>query len=293
MKSSEKSQFNDPNDWQNFTKYIYETNRFVLTDDWEYFMGLIIKTSHKRTEILKKGTKLLRARTGTNWVQFDDGDEQPCPISPLEMGPPPKDLSGEGRLNSKGIPYLYLAMEIETAIAEVKPWIGTELSIGSFEILEDLRIVDTTKDKPNNILSKYQFTSDGNIKKRPIETYTSKEKEKHVWGDINSAFSMPISPSDTLLKYLPTQFLAEKLKTNNYDGVAYRSSLNQDGVNVTIFDPEKAKCIGCRMFKVKQLKYKYEECGNPVGLSRKNKVLHQRIKFIEPVDIKNPDKKTN
>jgi hypothetical protein len=269
MKSiDENSQFNDPNDWQNFTKYIYETNRFMLTDEWEYFMGLIIKTSHKRTKILKKGTELVRARTGTSCVQFDDGDEQPCPISLLEMGPPPKHLSREGRLNTQGIPYLYLAMEIKTAIAEARPWIDDELSVGFFEILEDLRIVDTTKDEPNKISSKYQFTSNGSIKKRPIESYASKEKEEHIWGDINSAFSMPISSSDSPLKYLPTQFLAEKLKTNRYDGVAYRSSLDQNGINLSIFNHEKAKCIGCRMFKVKQLKYEYEECGNPVSLSK-------------------------
>ncbi len=282
------NQFIDPEDWQIFAKYLRDTNRFILSDYWDIFIKTVVTTSHKRTDILKKGIKLVRARTGTSWVKFDDEDEQPCPISPHEMGPPPKHLTKEGRLNSKGIPYLYLATNIETAVAEVRPWIGSELTIGYFEILEDLTIVDTSNDKPKTSLSQYVFVkengNDFEIKKRPVESYTFAEKEEYIWGDINSAFSRPISPSDSPLRYLPTQYLAEKLKTKGYDGIAYKSSLNKDGYNIVLFNPDKAKCVGCRMFEVKKLKYEYEESGNPVSISDDNKVLYQRVKFLGPED---------
>jgi hypothetical protein len=285
----ENTEFVNPEDWQEFAKYLSETNRFVLTDYWHQFIGTVIKTSHKRTKRLKKGITLVRARIGASWIEFEEGNEQPCPISPHEMGPPPKHLARAGRLNSEGIPYLYLATNMDTAVAEVRPWITSELTIGFFKVLSDLKIVDTSNDKPKYSLSLYEFVNTDqqafDIRKRPIESYTSIEKEEYVWGDINSAFSKPVSPSDSPLKYLPTQYLSEILKAEGYDGIAYKSSLSQDGYNITLFDSLKAKCVGCRMFEVKQVKYEYEESGNPVSLSSDDKVLYQRVKIIGPTNV--------
>ena len=291
----ENTEFLSPEDWQEFTKYLSETNRFILSDYWKEFIEHVIKTSHKRTKRLKKDTILVRARIGVSWIEFDDGDEQPCPISPREMGPPPKQLAKASRLNSEGIPYLYLATKIDTAVAEVRPWIGSELTIGLFKILSDLRIVDTSDDKPKNSLLLYEFVNPNgqafDIRMRPIDSYTSAEKEEFVWGDINSAFSRPISPSDSPLKFLPTQYLSEKLKTEGYDGIAYKSSLSQEGYNVALFDPQKAKCTGCRMYKIKQVKYEFEESGNPVSLSTDDEVLYQRIKIVGPANADKQGKK--
>ena len=282
----ENTEFANPEDWQEFTKYLRETNRLILSDYWHQFIGTIIKTSHERSKRLKKGVTLLRARIGASWIEFEDGDEQPCPISPHEMGPPPKHLAKAGRLNSEGIPYLYLATNIETAVSEVRPWITSELSIGFFKVLSDLRIVDTSNDKPKNSLYLYEFVNADqqalDIRKRPTKSYTSREKEEYVWGDINSAFSKPVSPSDSPMKYLPTQYLSERLKMEGYDGIAYKSSLSQDGYNIALFDSLKTKCVSCRMFEVKQVKCEYEESGNPVSLSSDDKVLYQRVKIIGP-----------
>lgn len=291
------NQFVDPEDWQEFTKYLSETNRFILSDYWENFIRIVVETSRKRAKTLKKGIRLVRVRMGTSWVRFEDGDEQPFPISPHEMGPPPKHLAKEGRLNSEGIPYLYLATNDETAVAEVRPWIGSELTIGTFDILQDLRIVDTSNDKPKDPLSQYVFEkhngNDFDVKKRSIESYSPIEKEEYVWGDINSAFSKPVSPSESPLKYLPTQYLSERFKTKGYDGIAYKSSLSQKGYNIALFNPNKAKCVGCRMFEIKQLKYEFEESGNPVSLSDDGKLLYPRVEFIGPVDTQKHQKKSD
>lgn len=233
--------------------------------------------------------KLVRARIGVSWIEFADGDEQPCPISPHEMGAPPKHLAKAGRLNSEGIPYLYLATKIDTAVAEVKPWIGSELTIGIFEILSDLRIVDASNDKPMSVLSLYEFINPNGqafeIRKRNINSFTASEKEKFIWSEINSAFSRPISPNDTPLKYLSTQYLSEKFKTEGYDGLGYKSSLNQEGYNIALFNPRKAKCIGCRMYEIKQVEYKYEESGNPVSLSTDGEVLYQTVKILGRANV--------
>lgn len=295
MEDKGKHEFLNPEDWQRFTKYLSETNRFILSDYWEKFVDTIIGTAHKRVKTLEKGKILVRARIGASWVEFDDGDEQPYPISPHEMGAPPKNLASAGRLNSEGIPYLYLATQVETAVAEVRPWIGAEVTIGFFKILSNLSIVDTSDDKPKNTLSLYEFVNidkeDFDIRRRSNHGYTSVEKEEYIWGDINSAFSRPISPNDSLLKYLPTQFVSEKLKTEGYDGVAYSSSLNEKGYNIALFDPLKAKCTGCSMYEIKKMTYDFEESGNAISLSDDDKVLYPRIVAYKPLDDSKRKKK--
>ena len=295
MKNKENNDFFAPEDWKEFTRYLSGTNRFILSDYWKKFVDNIVSTAKKRAKTLKKGKKLVRARIGTRWIQFDDDDEQPYPISPHEMGPPPKQLATAGRSNSEGIPYLYLATEIETAIAEIRPWIKSEVTIGFFEIISDLKIVDTSDDKPKNSFFLYESLNIGkvdfNIRKKPNHRYTSAEKEEYIWGDINSAFSRPISPNDSPLKYLPTQFLSEKLKIEGYDGVAYRSSLNEKGYNITLFDPQKAKCLACRMYEIKKITYDFEESGNAIELSPDGKVLYPRIVAVRPTDDDKREKK--
>ncbi len=274
-------QFIDPEDWQKFAKYLSEINRFILSEYWENFIQTVVETSHKRTMILPKGTTLVRARIGSDWITFDDGAEEPCPISPLDMGPPSKDKAIEGRLNPKGIPYLYLSTNKDTAIAEVRPWIKSEITIGHFKTSEDIKIVDTSTDEPK-IYSKNELYFD-NMEMRPI-TYSDAQKEELIWGDINSAFSRPISPYDYSLKYLPTQYLSEKLKTIGYEGIAYKSSLCKDGHNICLFYPDKAKCFRCNIFEIKEIAYKHEPSGNPVTLSDDNKVLYTRITAIRSIE---------
>ena len=196
------------------------------------------------------------------------------------MGPPPKNSAIEGRANPKGIPYLYLSTNEDTAIAEKRPWIGAEVTLGYFEILEDLNIVDTSTDKPKNPLTKFNK----HFEIRSVESYSDAEKEEYIWGDINYAFSKPISANESTLKYLPTQFLSEKLKTIGYDGIAYKSSLREDGHNICIFYPDKAKCFCCNMFTVNKIKYEYEKLGNSIKLSEDNKVLYSRITDIKPIE---------
>jgi len=292
-KDKETNEFLDPEDWHKFIKYLSNTNRFILSEYWEKFVNTIINTAHKRTKTLKKNKTLFRARIGTSWVEFDNGDSDSCPIPPDQMGPPPIDIARAGRLNPERIPYLYLASTINTAVAEVRPWIKSEVTIGCFKIASDLRILDTSHDKPNDLPSSYEWNMNEegfDIRKRLNHSFTPAEKEKCIWGGINTTFSKPISPNDSPLKYLPTQFLSEKLKAEGYDGIAYRSSLNENGYNIALFDSQKAKCIKCHMCEIKKVTYDYEESGNAIYLSNDGKNLYPRIVNIEPLDDDNREK---
>lgn len=189
-------------------------------------------------------------------MEEEFGGERPAPYSKQEMGPPPARLAQEGRLNPGGIPYLYLASDIETAIAEVRPWIGLELSVGRFETTRALRTVDTRHDEPAEI-ELVPGEEELYVERDPV-SYSDEEREQHIWGDINSAFSEPTSPHDSHLSYLPTQYLAEVLKMNGYDGVIYKSSLNPSGHNLTLFDSRSAFCGYRHVYQVGARKYESE-----------------------------------
>jgi len=288
--NTQYKEFVDPNDWKNFADYLRNNNRFVLSNYWDEFFKIIIKTSKKREKAILKNTGFVRARIGSEWITLSEGAAQVSPISPKKMGAPDKHLAKEGRLNPHGIPYLYLSTNKDTAIAEIRPWISADISLGYFKILKDIKIIDTSEDGPKNPFFHYKFTKDKekifDVKKRTLESYTAIEKEECVWGDINSSFSTPISPNSSPLMYLPTQYLAEKLKTEEFDGIAYKSSLNKDGYNIAIFNPENAKCISCRKFTINQVEYKYEESGNPCSLSKDDEVLYQNVEILGPAETK-------
>lgn len=286
-KDKDPNEFLDPEDWERFSNYLLDNNRFILSDYWEKFVDTIVNTAHKRTKTLKKNKILYRARIGSSFIEFDDGDSDFSPIFPENMGPPPVENAKAGRLNPERIPYLYLATTIETAVAEVRPWIKSEITIGYFRMVSDLTILDTSHDryKSKNDLNEWILDKEEDllIQKRSIHSITAAEKEEYIWGDINNYFSKPISPNDSPLKYLPTQFLSEKLKTEGYDGIGYKSSLNDEGYNVTLFNSQQAKCIKCGIYQIKKLKYDFEEINNPIFVSDDGKSLIPRIKSIEPL----------
>jgi hypothetical protein len=83
------------------------------------------------------GTPLFRARIHT--FQFE---KYRC-FSDDEMFGPPPDKALAGRLNPLGIPYLYTSFLEKTAISEVRPWTGAELTVITFETISVLKVVDT------------------------------------------------------------------------------------------------------------------------------------------------------
>ncbi|MFQ5853897.1 MAG: RES family NAD+ phosphorylase [Candidatus Binatia bacterium] len=174
---------------------------------------------------------------------------------------PPRDRCREGRANPKGITYLYLATDRDTALAEVRPWIGSLLSVGQFKTLRALQFVNcTTDEKAHRIY----------IGKEPSPS----EREECVWADIDRAFAKPVDPSDDLADYTPTQVLPELFKTSGFDGIAYRSSLGP-GHNITLFDVDAAELVNCFLFTVENLKFKFREAANPYFMTKRDETGDQ------------------
>ena len=70
---------------------------------------------------------------------------------------------------------------------------------------------------------------------------------------LGKELATPVVPHAAAIDYIPSQYLCEFIKTCGFDGVAYRSSLN-DGMNVAIFSPNSAKAVSLTEHVVKGLK---------------------------------------
>ena len=237
--------------YRDFSLKLCRDNRYVWNTDIEQFLETVLITCKSRERDINKDTVLWRAQLGHDWEPIYEAgeyiDDMPSPFSPDRMKPL-NDRSPEGRVNPKGIPYLYLADNKETAMSEVRPWIGSIISIGQFKVLKDILIVDCSLDHQGFV---FHF-------KEPDDN----KKNKAVWSDIGSHFSTPVSPSDETADYVPSQVLAELFKNNGYDGVAYHSSLGS-GMNIALFNVDLAKLVNCSIYKVKSLSYNFDESGNP------------------------------
>lgn len=154
------------------------------------------------------------------------------PFEIKDLGAPPREKAGHGRLNPAGIPYLYLASEKSTAIAEVRPHPGQKVVTASFQFsaeeTEGIRIANLIHVAP--LFSPFDY-----LEATPI--LRTRDFQEMV-REIAQEFSRPVRPDATPYRYVPTQYLCELLKRKGFDGVTYSSALSK-GHNLVLFDPSR------------------------------------------------------
>ena len=241
--------------WE-FEQAVKFKNRYIKDTTTDGFLSTVLCTAKSRQKQVRSGRIFLRSQLGHGWMpEYHENEyvfDIPCPFPPERMTPL-KNMPSEGRANPKGIPYLYLATNKETAMAEVRPWIGSFISVGQFKTLRNLRLIDCSK----NLGGEDFF----------FEEPPSQEWEKIIWSHIDHAFSKPVNPSDIVADYVLTQLIAELFKSANFDGIIYRSSLGT-GLNVVLFDIESAEIIKCSLFAVKAVSFDFQETTNPYFLRK-------------------------
>ena len=88
-----------------------------------------------------------------------------------------------------------------------------------------------------------------------------KQKSEAVWTDMDNAFSVPTSNTNFNSDYVPTQIIAEFIKSLGYDGIAYKSSLG-NGHNIVLFDLDMATITEKDIYKVKKVDFAFESIVN-------------------------------
>ncbi len=201
--------------WQQFKDSIKHKQRFIIDSDFIKPIGKILGQLELSTT--EKPVTCYRART-------EEGD---CAFEKKYMLAPPKEKAGNGRANPAGIPYLYVASDINTAISELRPHIGESISVAYIDFLEVLHLIDLRN--PKAFLS--PFVDD-------IEEASNFILTVKLMALLGEELSRPVSRHASAYDYAPSQFLCEFIKTKGYDGVVYKSSVS-DGFNVALFDTNK------------------------------------------------------
>lgn len=166
------------------------------------------------------------------------------PHKDKEIGSPPVGVATAGRVNRPGVSYLYLASDTSTAAAEIRPHPGELVSVGSFEVTKDLRIVDL---RSHDLTKLWRNDSELEM----LELVIAMER----------VFATAAPPSNRSA-YTLTQFLGEIFRRLEFDGVLFRSTVG-DGDNLVIFNPANAAWINgsSRAIDVKKVNYEWVDVG--------------------------------
>lgn len=163
-------------------------------------------------------------------------------LSTKEMSCPPNNKATAGRANPLGIPYLYLCQDEETTYYEVRALYLDRLSVAQFRVKENLDILDFTSK-----LSLYVAFSNA------TETLSDVIVKQKLLQAISHDLSKLLRRYDTELEYVPTQLICEYCKLNGIDGIRFESSLHKGGINLVLFDANKADCISVVSKEIKKV----------------------------------------
>ena len=131
-----------------FAESVKTKTRFVHEDAGRDFLETVRQTSRQRLKTLRNDTVLYRAQLGCisscEKLPFSGTEEEvevetKKPLSPERMIPK-AEFVGDGRVNSRGIPCLYLATTASAVISEMRPWVGSYITVARFKTVRDCHL---------------------------------------------------------------------------------------------------------------------------------------------------------
>jgi hypothetical protein len=244
-----------------FARTVRNERRWVFEGKARNFLSALRAASKSRAYQLKSGSRLWRAQVGFRLREDEHGGESEHPLPEDRMVPDPRYIKNGGRANPPGFAYLYLANTPETALAEMRPWVGESLTLAIFELQQDVCLV-VCRPGPEN--PPYWL-----FEEKP----SAEELGKYVWNDISKAFGRPVGREDQESAYVPTQILAEAFKAEGFDGLAYGSGLER-GTNVVLFDVCVAKLTRRFLYTLKKVRYDFEAVPDYAIYRRRPDGLH-------------------
>ena len=170
-------------------------------------------------------------------------EEEPYEID--QMGKPPHEIVSNGRANPMGIPYLYVATNEQTAVAEIRPFKSATVCVATFSLTRPLTCANFC-DPPRSVVSPFLLLGDE-------EGLRLLRKYMPFVDRMGAELSKPVSPHKSHLEYLPSQYLCEFLKRSGFDGVVYKSSV-ESGLNYAIFNDASLDGTEVRTCKVDEVR---------------------------------------
>lgn len=222
-------------EWERIEEELKYRKRFFNTEAKSFFDAIFsdidtIKARNKNTKnlssvirTLKAGSTIFRAR-----ICADDQVKDSIRAAPWKhVGPPPRSLASEGRMNGKGVVMFYGAMDRFTCIAELRPALQAKIAVIQVKTKRDLRLLDFTRLENCRLPKLDYFQPD----------YQS-EVDKFLFRlRLGKRISQPVTPGAEH-NYLVTQTMAEYLAfihRRPFDGILFYSAQKKSGKNVVLF----------------------------------------------------------
>ena len=155
-------------------------------------------------------------------------------------------------------------------MSEVRPWVGSVISLGQFHVKRFLKVID--------------FSNEPQVQFSISEPSNGAERERQAWSHVANAFSQPVTPTDDVADYAPTQVIAEAIRRQGYAGIKYRSTLGA-GLNVALFDPRNAQLMIRKLCDTKSVHFVFTERGNDNALERRLFELAQELQEAEEAEV--------
>ncbi len=143
-----------------------------------------------------------------------------------ELGPPPMSAATAGRMNARGISVFYGADAAVTAIAEVRPPVGSKVAVASFDLIRQLRVLDVEALKSVQAVGSI-FDAE----------YLPKAELALFMEVLSARIVRPVMPHEEAFEYLATQAVADYLANiSRLDGIVFPSvQTGLTGANVVLF----------------------------------------------------------
>lgn len=245
--------FDDWRAFSNFEKEVSRSRRYIRSKEANRFLESVRNSCSVREKNIKKGRGFWRAQLGHGLRYISEIDDKLPSAYPPDRMRPLGDRASEGRANPKGIPVLYLCSNKDAAMSEVRPWLGSMISLAHFETTKSLRVVDCTRSNQQRVPKFFEDPS-------------ADEYESMVWADIDEAFTRPVTRSDDSSDYVATQILTELFRDAGYDGIAFRSAFGERSINLALFDLGAADIYSCQLFEATSAKINFRERDDPYWL---------------------------
>ncbi len=227
-----------PNDvghqWCEFQEGMKHGIRF-FNDSAKAFLGWVFKDLDKysassdekavvRLLTPENSPSIFRARTCMSYESVSEITANPA----RNLGAPPKERAGEGRMNPAGVPAFYGAFERKTCVAELRPPVGGTVVSGEFRLVREVRVLD---------FARFERADLGPMPSFFDSKYHSKVGRRDFLRYLHDAITVPVLPGAER-DYLTTQVIAEYLATHyqpRIDGVIFKSVQESDGSNIVLF----------------------------------------------------------
>ena len=222
-------------EWDDFEQSVKHVSRLLIAPtgarprtvpekNYAFVSSLLVFAEERAglVRTLEAGTELYRARIERDARKFE---ETVRADAAKELRPAPLDKVSAGRMNPQGVPVFYVALDPETAAAEVashSPY--SEAVVGTFILQEPLRILDlATVPKPRSEFD--DSHEEGDERLNSLSFYVDRITRPVILDDQH--------PVD----YAPTQILTDYFRwasNPQLDGIAYPSRVH-GGTNIVLF----------------------------------------------------------